>query len=229
MGGAEMKRVLALVEGGTEYTFVQELLLPHLRTFNIEIVPKILVTLRDRAGKAYRGGVATFGQVERDVRLLLQDSNAALVITMIDFYGLAGKGFPGWETLPGGSCYDKVRHVETVWAEAVNNRRFVPYLSLHEFEAFILAQPANLGAAYPSLSDRVVAQLEAAAKAVASPEEINLDEPPSKRLEQLIPEYDKDTGGNLAVLEIGLPTLRAVCPHFDAWVKRIEALGDLET
>ena len=224
-----MKRVLMLVEGQTEESFAREVLSPYFEPFHVFLHVTLATTKRTHNAGYYKGGVVSYQKVSFQIERLLHDSDAALVTTMIDFYGLAGKGFPGWATLPGGSCYDKVRHVETAWAETVNDRRFVPYLMLHEFEAFVLAKPADLRVAYPSLSDRVVAQLEAAAKAVASPEEINLDDPPSKRLERLIRGYDKDTGGNLAVLEIGLTTLRAVCPHFDAWVKRIEALGNSET
>jgi hypothetical protein len=58
----------------------------------------------------------------------------------------------------------------------------------------------------------------------ASPEEID-DSPitaPSKRVEALVPGYEKPLLGVLAVLEIGLDTIRSQCPYFDAWVARLE-------
>jgi hypothetical protein len=59
-----------------------------------------------------------------------------------------------------------------------------------------------------------------------TPEEIN-DSPetaPSKRLRTLVPGYQKPLLGVLAILEIGLAAIRAECPHFDGWLKTLEAL-----
>ena len=59
-----------------------------------------------------------------------------------------------------------------------------------------------------------------------TPEEIN-DSPetaPSKRVEDLVPGYEKPLLGTLAVLEIGLPQIRVECPHFSSWLERLEVL-----
>jgi hypothetical protein len=59
-----------------------------------------------------------------------------------------------------------------------------------------------------------------------TPEEIN-DSPitaPSKRVESLVPGYEKPLLGVLAVLEIGLARIREECPHFDGWLKHLESL-----
>ncbi|MDP2936062.1 MAG: DUF4276 family protein, partial [Dehalococcoidia bacterium] len=45
---------------------------------------------------------------------------------------------------------------------------------------------------------------------------------PSKRVLDLIPKYQKPLLGTLAVLEIGLDTIRKECPHFNDWVTRLE-------
>jgi hypothetical protein len=37
-----------------------------------------------------------------------------------------------------------VEHVETAWAAAVGDRRFVPHLVLHEFETWVYADPSKL-------------------------------------------------------------------------------------
>ena len=61
----------------------------------------------------------------------------------------------------------------------------------------------------------------------SSPEEIN-DSPetaPSKRVEALIPGYQKPLMGTLAALEIGLEKIRDACPHFNNWLSQIEAFG----
>jgi hypothetical protein len=40
----------------------------------------------------------------------------------------------------------------------------------------------------------------------------------------LKPSYEKPLLGALAALEIGLEKIRAECPHFDGWVRRLESL-----
>ena len=59
----------------------------------------------------------------------------------------------------------------------------------------------------------------------SSPEEIN-DSPvtaPSKRIQELVPRYQKPLLGSRAALEIGLAAIRRECPHFDNWLKELEA------
>ena len=57
-----------------------------------------------------------------------------------------------------------------------------------------------------------------------TPEHIN-DSPqtaPSKRVEALVAGYEKPLLGTLAILEIGLETIRSNCPHFNQWLTRLE-------
>ena len=59
-----------------------------------------------------------------------------------------------------------------------------------------------------------------------TPEEID-DSPvtaPSKRVEALVPGYEKPLLGALAILEIGLDPIGAECPHFDGWLHQLESL-----
>ena len=64
-----------------------------------------------------------------------------------------------------------------------------------------------------------------------NPEDIN-DSPvtaPSKRIKRIFEahhmHYDKVTGGALAILELGLDTIRQRCPKFDGWMRKLEALA----
>ena len=51
---------------------------------------------------------------------------------------------------------------------------------------------------------------------------------PSKRIVAEIPEYDgmKVSAGPIVAERIGLPTLRAKCKHFNAWLDQIGSLSD---
>jgi hypothetical protein len=72
---------------------------------------------------------------------------------------------------------------------------------------------------------QMATQLMAIRSQFDTPEHIN-DSPetaPSKRIEALIPSYQKPLFGNLAALEIGLDPIRHACPHFREWLDRLEA------
>ena len=106
--------------------------------------------------------------------------------------------------------------------EDFDPRRFVPYVMMHEFEGLLFSDPERLGEGIgrPGLAPA----FEAIRKQFSTPEEIN-DSPqtaPSKRILGLVPEYEKPLMGTLAVLEIGLDTIRQECPLFRAWVERLE-------
>lgn len=45
---------------------------------------------------------------------------------------------------------------------------------------------------------------------------------PSKRIVSLMPHYQKPLHGNLAALAVGIPAMRAACPHFSSWIERLE-------
>lgn len=58
---------------------------------------------------------------------------------MLDFYGLP-EDFPGQDSRPT-QARAAVAHLEHCASNAVGNPRFIPYLSLHEFEALLFADP----------------------------------------------------------------------------------------
>ena len=52
-----MKRVLILVEGQTEETFVRDLLEPHLSRRGVFPVPILAKTKRTTSGQTFKGGI----------------------------------------------------------------------------------------------------------------------------------------------------------------------------
>jgi len=214
-----MRHVHILVEGQTEETFVSEVLAPHLWNFNIHINPVLLNT---GTGK---GGVSKYARIRRDVLLLLQDSSAAAVSTMLDFYGLPDD-FPGLHTLLAQcSALKKVQTAEQAFANDVSDARFIPFLTLHEFEAFLFVDIERLFEIVAVSSD-CQRKLKAIAQAVSTPEEIN-DTPsghPSQRIKSCIPGFSKLLHGIPCVRTIGLERIRLKCPHFSEWLSRLEQL-----
>lgn len=228
-----MTRLIVHVEGQTEEAFVNELLRPHLLQCGYSTVSARLLgnaRLRER-----RGGIKAWSAVKEDISRHLQTDRGSVATTMVDYYALpstGGKAWPGRAEANTQTHEQKARTVETALAQDMESflpqasQRFVPFVVLHEFEALLfsdchafargICQP-NLGADFQRIRD-----------CFASPENIN-DSPmtaPSKRVEALVPRYEKPLLGVLAALEIGLGKMRQECPHFSNWLERMEALVD---
>lgn len=221
-----MKHVLMLVEGQTEETFVRDVLTPYLVPLDIFPTATLATTKRAKGSDgAFKGGIVSYGKAEEDLRRLLHDSSAALVTTLIDFFGIAGKGFPGAATMPTGDPYQQVRHMEAAWADRMSDMRFLPYFMLHEFEAMLFADTEQIVKwCRPRQNENHArVQLRQIAAKFSTPEEINTENPPSYRLrEQVI--YDKAASGAIIADSIGLDTIRRDCRHFDEWLTKLEML-----
>jgi hypothetical protein len=219
-----MKKVLVYVEGQTEETFVRDLLSPHFwATCQMSLTPTLARTKRTKSGNTFKGGIVSYQQVKKDIRRLLADESALLVTTMMDYYGLP-QDFPGKHGLSARTPYERVRQLEQAFAKDIDHPRFLPFLVLHEFEAFVFANLEKLGEVLPQYQQQVSAL--AANVGGGSPEEINegKDTHPAARICQFFPGYRKRLHGPLAVQLIGLSTVRSRCPHFAEWVSKLESL-----
>lgn len=217
-----MKRLYLLVEGQTEETFVRELLTPHYARMDLFITPIIV-----RTSPGHKGGVTSYGKVKSQLTRLCRQDSEASVSTLMDLYALPGD-FPGKSdaAYPAqGSGRQKAEFIEVRLAQDVNEPNFIPHLMVHEFEAMPFAGPERFG--NWTDSPEVIQGMVAIAQAHTTPEDIN-DSPltaPSKRILGLMPRYEKTFHGPLIAAEIGLDALRHSCPHFNAWLMRLEQLA----
>jgi hypothetical protein len=222
-----MKRGLVLVEGQTEERFVNDCLTPYLFAKGLVLErPTIVKTKVVAGGRNFKGGVRTYSKVQRDLGRLLHETNAAVITTMFDYYALPAD-FPGMQNRPERSPRDRVEHVEAEWAALVGDRRFIPHLVLHEFEAWVFADPSRLEPFMFDDDAGVIEVIGRIARAHRTPEDID-DGPmtaPSKRLLEAFEAYQKPLHGPLAVAAIGIDRIRAVCPHFHRWLDRLEAIA----
>jgi hypothetical protein len=144
---------------------------------------------------------------------------------MFDLYALPND-FPGYaEALKVADPYGRIQVLEEAMARDIGDRRFIPYIQLHEFEALILADAQQLEWEYLEHEEPISELCTMVGN--GNPELIN-DGPttaPSRRILSLIPEYDKATAGVVVAGKIGLVTLRQRCRHFDAWVTKLEQLA----
>jgi hypothetical protein len=164
-----------------------------------------------------------------------QDQNRdSWFTTMIDLYHLP-TNFPGRATLaPNLSPGDRAACLEAELGKDVAerlqhlpvSRRLIPYIQLHEFEALLFSNPTGFMEAFPG-NFTAVEHFAAIRAKFQNPEEIN-DGPntaPSKRILDILPEYQKAVAGLLIAQRIGLGAIRRECPHFDEWLTRIFAVA----
>lgn len=228
-----MQRLLVHVEGQTEETFVNEVLRTHLvKGFGYaDVSARLLGNSRLRSR---RGGIKGWNTVRREILRHLQQDREVVSTTMVDYYALPQSGPEAWPgraeaaSLPFIEKAPSVeRRLSTDIATSLSGdgRRFIPFLVMHEYEGLLFSDSPRFAAAIgrPDLADG----FQAIRDEFATPEEIN-DSPvtaPSKRVEQLIPEYQKPLMGVQAAVAIGLDGIRSQCPHFDAWVRQLEEIG----
>ncbi|HOX36644.1 MAG TPA: DUF4276 family protein [Candidatus Brocadiia bacterium] len=223
-------RLHFIVEGQTEETFVNRVLSPHLVVLGIYGDARCVMTGRKRSA-IHRGGVTSYGKVRNDIRRwMAEDGNSdARFTTMFDLYALPSD-FPGRNEARGMTDpYEKVKRIESAMFNDLGDYRFIPHIQLHEFEALILADPGNLNIQF-SESERAIRNLVTLTKSFDTPELIDegAETSPSKRIIAEIPEYKgrKTSAGPIVVQKIGLPTMRAKCPHFDGWITKLESLAN---
>jgi hypothetical protein len=223
-----MKRLLVHVEGQTEETFVNEVLSDHLYSRGYHDVRATIVGNPRRN----RGGIRPWREVLSDLREHLLQDPSCIHTTMVDFYALPAD-WPGRELAARARPAEKAGLVEAALVSALrenlgkgfDERLFVPYVVMHEFEGLLFSDCAAFSKEIGR--PELISAFQAIRDEFASPEEIN-DSPftaPSKRIEVLVPRYQKPLYGNASLLAIGLPQIRSQCPGFDQWLQRLESVG----
>lgn len=226
-----MARLYLFAEGLTELTFADTVLKPHLAGLDVYLHPPVLIAHAKKKGRVHRGGGRKYAPMKNDiVRFLAQERGADVFFTtMIDLYAIHAE-------FPGLAEADKLRHMpdkrvealEQAFANDIDDDRFVPYIQLHEYEAYLFSDPTWFEYFYDH-HERQVAELKVIADQYDTPELINDGQhsAPSKRIIAELPDYKdaKSAVGPQVAELIGLAVIRGKCPHFAAWLSRLEKLG----
>lgn len=223
-----MSRVVVIVEGPTEESFVGGPLAEALWPNQVYLKPIILGI------PGHKGGRTNYARVQKDLLRLLKQDRSAYCSTMIDFYGL-GPGFPGAPLTSGLTNIARAERIERGILDDICGRipdlrpdvRLIPYLSLHEYEALLFSDPAAFarGIKQPNLAR----SFQAIRDGFASPEDID-DSPvtaPSKRVIGIYSAYRKVIEGTLAARAVGIETMRQECAHFRWWFEKLRGLPEL--
>lgn len=230
-----MARLYLFAEGPTEQTFADVLIKPHLAQYQVFMHNPILIAHSKKKGRVHRGGGRNYAPMKNDIIRFLNQEKAADVFftTMIDLYAISDE-FPGLDESQSlrQNPFERVTLLEQRFAEDINDRRFIPYIQLHEYEAYLFSDPAcfeYLGGG----NTKGVETLQTIASQYETPELINDGEQtaPSKRIIAQFPDYDKakSTFGPQLAEKIGLQVIRRTCLHFDEWLSKLESLDGVIT
>jgi hypothetical protein len=216
--------IVALVEGKTEQIFIQSMVTPYLAAKNIFMTPIIV----SKPGQ--KGGDVKFARVKNDIELHLKQRRDTFLTLFIDYYGIKGD-WPGLvdakkQSIPSDKA-EKINNatrdrVVQLSADCRADRRFIPFVAVHEFEALLFSDPRILA---EQLGVRR-SDIDEIIRECGEPENID-DSPvsaPSKRLQTLSERFKKTSTGIAIAKAIGLEKIRAQCPLFNTWLSEIEML-----
>lgn len=218
-----MNRVLVLVEGDTELSFVDDILCP-------EFAKKGIFLSSSLFRKKHKGSFSYQNCQKRIVNYMKEDSSI-YVTTFVDYYKLP-QDWPGRvESQTHKDYQGKAQLIEQALLNDIINQlgdswnpsQFIPYVQMHEFEALLFSDVSVLSEDNPKISDSFNKILES----FSCPEEINdnYDTCPSRRIKRHLGDYDKRINGIIAAQRIGLRKMREECPHFNEWIEKLERIG----
>ncbi|MEK7989545.1 MAG: DUF4276 family protein [Thiotrichaceae bacterium] len=220
-----------IVEGQTEQTFIREVLAPNLASQSIFLQAHLI-------GKVgHKGGAISFERAKKDIGNYLKQRPDTYISTMFDYFRI-DSDWPGLERImrqvktgQNLTAEEKAKILENATFEQIQQaypkfqvkKRFIPYISMHEFEALLFSNAKIL-------ADKINSPVQGINNILANhnhqPEEINNTpkNAPSKQIERLTTSYRKVFMGKVISEAIGIPTIRDKCPHFDSWLNKLENL-----
>lgn len=217
--------VVVIVEGKTEQIFIDSILAPYLGHKNIGM----RATQVSKPGQ--KGGDVRFLRVKKDVRNHLKQRSDTYVSTFVDYYGI--KEWPGLDEVTPQATPSQIaktlneaakNKVVELFPEIQTERRFIPYIAIHEFEALLFSDAETL-------ADQLkidVSKVNDVLDECGQPEAINNNPQtaPSKRLNSWTKhgKFPKTTMGIAVAHRIGIEKMRKRCSLFDAWLQTLEEI-----
>lgn len=217
--------VIAVVEGKTEEVFINSLLQPYLASKNIFMY----ATQVTKPGQ--KGGDVRFSRVQNDIGLHLKQRDDIYVTTFVDYYGTSK--WPGLDSVHLQASPIQIAdtvgdatlaEIEKLFPDLRADRRFIPYIAVHEFEALLFSDSNSLALGLGIKEEKITSVLTECGE----PEAINnsRETAPSKRLNcwSKRGKFAKTTAGIAIAKAIGIPTMREKCPVFNKWIATFEEI-----
>ncbi len=225
-----MKILQIVVEGNSEETFVNDVMVRHFAPLNIFVSSRKIRTGWDsRNRKPAKGGLLKYIKFRNDVLRWIESDRErpnTFYTSFIDLYAFPKDAqSPYTEPIQNiAGHYQRIKALEDAIALDIDHPNFIPYVQLHEFETLLLVDPNRLIIMYPDEQTGINKLKRTIGN--SNPEEINesLQNSPSKRIIRYLPNYknQKAQVGPLVAEDIGLTNLRNKCPHFNEWITKLE-------
>ena len=135
-----MKRIEIIVEGQAEVTFIKEVLAPYIcmkHEYQCSVTP-ILIHLGQSGG---RGGFVNYEHLRNDVIKSLNSKDKNLIVTtFVDYFRIPQKHIPERDIWKDEQNHHiQARMIEDAIARDIKDKRFIPYIQMHEFEALLFS------------------------------------------------------------------------------------------
>lgn len=213
-----MKRLFIIVEGHSEEEFVKNMIVPFFQDSGVYDVRPIKI----QTSKGHKGGFVNYHHLKNDALNLLKNQSDIIVTMLVDYFRIP-VSIPDYQiAMSQRTALKKVEQLENSIGSDIGDKRFLPYIQLHEFEALLFSSVVGFSSFWYD-HPKIISGINQIIKEFPNPEDIN-DNPitaPSKRLMNIIPEYNKVTYGNLIAMEIGINAIRDRCPRFRNWLDNL--------
>ncbi len=222
--------VIVFAEGPSDEAFLKRVVAPMLRALQIYLKPQTLRTSREASG-----GAINFDRLKLNVRNTLRQEARTYLTTFFDLYaldsqmpGIAAAALPGTPSAKAARVEHELHRALVEQVQCRPDRLFC-HIQPCELEGLFFAEPARLVAAQSGWDKHLTDLLQIRASS-ETPEHINdgYETKPSARLESILrPRYRKTLHAPLIGECIGLGPIVETCPHFAAWVAKLQSLRPL--
>ncbi len=222
-----MKKIIVIGEGQTEQSFCNDVLKPYFGLKGIAIQNPVI--------KKTQGGIVKWEALKHQIETHLLQEQTTFVTTLIDYYGLySHHKYPGWEEaeklVDKNSRMSKLEDAMFHDIVAGLQRRFIPYIQLHEFEALLFSEIEVFDNSFEKNEFLNYDYLIETISKNSNPEMINNgnETAPSKRLSKILKDYYSENSnlkvlyGSMLAQDIGLQKIRSKCPRFNNWIEKLE-------
>lgn len=217
-----MKRLVFIVEGETEEAFVNSILRPYFQSCGLYNPVQCFKI------KHTQGGMQKYSHVRNDVLKTVYEHDV-IVTTMFDLYALPSS-FPNYSEAQAITNHqERVAFLEANMKKDIEDSQscqfdnYIPYLQLHEFEALVFSSVTGFEALFEDNEMNYKGICEVISD-FPNPEDINdsVETAPSKRMQKLIPGYNKISYGISLIEYTGMDTILQKCPHFKQWIEKLK-------
>lgn len=229
-----MSKIVFICEGASEKLLVERILIPYFNNNGLSNTLEAEQLGFHNPNCLGAGGCVSYERLKIDLNCIMQNNPDAYVTTIFDYYALKGI-WPGQTqtTSAAITSHEKAQAFESaVWNDLIMSftqhnirNQFIPNFLMHELEGLLFTDPAKITKVTGART--VTAHLQGILQQFNDkPEDINDSRitAPSIRLKTGKANYSKNLHAHQIVNEITVDAIRAKCPHFNAWLDKLEAI-----